>query len=505
MRYSSLSLRPSRTAITLFVLLLLAGGAVTRDALAQRGSNSPGRVGQWSAPLAWPDVGIHLHLLPNGNVLTWADDDNVHYYDQGVRGPDFTKAYVWDVGTSASPYYEPISNRSTNLFCSGHSFLPDGRLLIAGGHEGKNGEGSQDANIFDYRVGAYGSWSRTTSMSAGRWYPSACTLASGEVLVLSGSGVGPTQIPEVYQAGGQWRSLTNAARTLPYYPYSFVAPNGKVFFAGPGQDTNYLDTGGAGQWTFVANRNFMDRDYGSAVMYDNGKVLVMGGFDPPTNTAEVIDLNASYPAWRYVAPMAYARRHLNATLLPDGKVLVTGGTSSAGFNTAAGTVRTAELWDPATERWSKVADMQVPRLYHSTAMLLPDGRVLCAGGGRPAADGEPLTTEHRDAEIYSPPYLFNGARPKITSAPTWVGYNQTISVGTPDAASIAQVTWIGLSSVTHTFNMGQRINRLSFSRSGSNLLVTTPANSNLCPPGHYLLFILNGNGVPSEAKIIRIG
>lgn len=499
MSYSTPSARPGRAAIALFVLLLLAGGAVTRAALAQSGSNARSRVGRWAAPIAWPTVGIHVHILPNGNVLLWADDEGTH------NGRDHTRAYVWDIGTSANPHFEPINNESTNLFCSGHSFLPDGRLLIMGGHEGQNGAGSEDANVFDYRVGSYGSWNRTTRMNAGRWYPSASTLPSGEILTVAGTGPGPTQIPEVYHAGGQWRSLTNAPRVLDYYPFAHVAPNGQVFFSGAEQDTYYLNTAGLGQWTFVANRNFGFRDYGSAVMYDQGKVLIMGGGNPPTNTAEVIDLNASQPAWRYVAPMNYARRQLNATLLPDGKVLVTGGTSSAGFNTLAGAVRTAELWDPATERWSSLADMQIPRLYHSAAVLLPDGRVLSAGGGRPEAVGEPPGTEHRDAEIYSPPYLFNGARPRLTSAPTLVGYNQTISIGTPDANSIAKVTWLRLSSVTHAFNMGQRINRLSFSRSGNALLVTTPANSNLCPPGHYLLFILNGNGVPSEAKIIQIG
>jgi len=204
--------------------------------------------------------------------------------------------------------------------------------------------------------------------------------------------------------------------------------------------------------------------------------------------------------------MAYARRQLNATLLPDGKVLATGGTSGGGFNNATGTVFAAEMWDPATGTWSTMAGMQVPRLYHSSAVLLPDGRVLSAGGGRPAAAGEEPATEHRDAEIYSPPYLFKGARPTITSAPTTrLGYNQTFLVGTAEATSITKVTLIRLSSSTHAFNMNQLINNLNFSQGGGGLNVTTPLNSNLCPPGHYMLFILNGNGVPSVAKIIQIG
>ncbi len=144
--------------------------------------------------------------------------------------------------------------------------------------------------------------------------------------------------------------------------------------------TRYLDTSGTGAWTVVANRSAGNRDYAPAVMYADGKVLVVGGGDPPTTAAEVIDLNQASPAWRTVAPMAVARRQLNATLLPDGKVLVTGGTSGPGFNNATTPVFAAEMWDPASETWSTMASAQFHRRYHSTALLLPDGRVLTTGG-----------------------------------------------------------------------------------------------------------------------------
>ena len=240
-------------------------------------------------------------------------------------------------------------------------------------------------------------------------------------------------------------------------------------------------------------------------MYEPGKVFIVGGSTcapygecsiPPTPTAEAIDLNAPAPAWRSVAQMAYARKQHNATILPDGKVLVTGGTSGSGGNdNAAYPVYPAEMWDPGTNSWTTLASMSVYRGYHSTALLLPDGRVLSAGGG---------FTGPGSAEVYSPPYLFKGARPTITSAPTTVGYNQTFSVGTPDAAGITKVTLVRLSAVTHAFNFDQRINSLSFSATAGGLNVTSPASRNVCPPGHYMLFILNGNGVPSVAKIINI-
>ena len=174
-------------------------------------------------------------------------------------------------------------------------------------------------------------------------------------------------------------------------------------------------------------------------------------------------------------------------------MLVTGGTSGPGFNNPTTPVFEAEMWDPTTEAWTTMAAAQVPRLYHSVAVLLPDGRIFSAGGNG-----------YTQVEIYEPPYLFKGARPTITLAPASVSHGQTFFVETPQAADIAAVTWIRLPSVTHAFNQNQRINRLGFSQTTGGLNVTAPQSPNLAPPGHYMLFILNSNGVPSIAKIVRI-
>src|SRR5439155_5174037 len=198
----------------------------------------------------------------------------------------------------------------------------------------------------------------------------------------------------------------------------------------------------------------------------------------------------------YTASMAGQRKLHNITLLPDGKVLVTGGSRGTENPNATSPdpAYAAEMWDPATGTWSTMASLSVLRAYHATALLLPDGRVLSAGGQvvRPSA------------EVYSPPYLFKGTRPSITSAPTSISYGQSFFVGTPDAGTISSVSMIALSSVTHGFNMGQRICRPSFSLGPNGVNVAAPSNRNTTPPGYYMLFILNGNGVPSVAKIMRI-
>jgi hypothetical protein len=289
----------------------------------------------------------------------------------------------------------------------------------------------------------------------------------------------------------------------------FSAPNGTAFVAGPNQGTGYLNTSGTGKWTAGPSRTFGSRDYGSAVMYDAGKILVVGG-GTPTASSEVIDLNAGTgAAWRGVGAMSVARRQMNATLLADGTVLATGGSNAGGFNSKPtdDRVLAAERWSPTTEQWTPLARQTHYRLYHSTALLLPDGRVLSVGSGQPAATG---LTDDFTAELFSPPYLFKldgtaAARPVISGAPTSVTYGATFSVGISSAAVIAKVTWIRLSAVTHSTNMNQRLNYLGFtSTSGSTLSITAPGSANLAPPGDYMLFVVDANGVPSVAKIVRI-
>jgi hypothetical protein len=232
-------------------------------------------------------------------------------------------------------------------------------------------------------------------------------------------------------------------------------------------------------------------------MYAAGKIMFVGGNSTPTNTAELIDLNQSNPQWTYTGSLTYARWNLNATVLPTGDVLVTGGVNGARDNPALA-VNATELWNPATGAWTLMASSaSLLRGYHSTSLLLPDGRVIHSGGG--AGGG---TIDNLNYEIYSPPYLFKGARPAVTGVTGAVGYGQTLTAQTPDGAGIAKVTLIRFGSVTHAFDEGQRLVSLTFSQVSGGISVTLPTSRNIAPPGPYMLFLVNGNGVPSIGRIM---
>src|SRR3954454_7646932 len=265
--------------------------------------------GRWEPVFSTPVIAVHMHLTPSGKVLLWGDTGD---------------AEIWNPGNTAAGFV-PVT-KPYRLYCSGHTILPDGKVLVVGGTSAGT-RGLRFAAVFDPVAK---SWTRTASMAQGRYCPTTTVLPNGDVLAISGhdTTLKVVTIPEVWN-GSTWRRLTTAPLSIPtpYYPDMFVAPNGKVFLAGFPQTTRYLDVNGTGSWTTVGDRAVADRTMGSAVMYAPGKILYAGGGDPPTASAEVIDLNQPAPSWRAVPGMAVARRQLNTTILADGRVLVTGGTS----------------------------------------------------------------------------------------------------------------------------------------------------------------------------------
>jgi hypothetical protein len=466
---------------------LVGGATITATSEGKRGTTGvtvtslprSAIEGEWSAVQSSPVVQLHLHLLPDGRVLSW-----------GLGG----SPQLWDPGSGA---FTAVASPAL-LFCSGHGWLPDGRLLVAGGHITSD-HGLPATTIFDP---ATNSWQIGAPMAQGRWYPTITTLPTGEQLALAGEDETGTlvSVPEVWD-GTAWRRLTGASVAVPNYPRTFVAPDGRVFYAGMQKQSRWLNVSGTGSWSLGPSLNFGSRNYGSAVMFAPGRILYVGGSAPPTNTAEVIDLNQPNPQWHYTGSMAYPRWNLNATLLPTGDVLVTGGTRLSDRTNLSGAVNVAELWNPGTGQWTQLASSApLLRGYHSTTLLLPDGRVLHSGGG----DGSG-TPNNLNYEVYSPPYLFRGARPTIAGGvPAEAGYGQTLSVDTPDGASIAKVSLIRLGSVTHAFDQSQRLVPLGFSQAPAGLNVTLPASPNIAPPGPYLLFLVSADGVPSVGRILRV-
>jgi hypothetical protein len=243
-------------------------------------------------------------------------------------------------------------------------------------------------------------------------------------------------------------------------------------------------------------------------MYLPGKILRAGSSGFPGTASQtssanayVLDMTAASPHLRQVASMANPRAFLNLTMLPDGNVLATGGDRTHDITTASGATLPAEMWSPVTEQWTTLASNQVPRYYHSVAVLLPDGRVVI-GGGWGGAGG--ANDRQRNFEIFSPPYLFKGSRPTITSAPTDVTYGNSFTVTTPNAANIAKAVLIPPAAVTHNFDENGRYVPLSFTAGSGSLQVTGPQNANYAPPGPYMLFLVDNNGVPSVASWVNV-
>ncbi len=569
--------------LRLFILLSLAFLALTLDvgrpAATKSASTAPvqgnpvwATKGKFEPRIDFPastPVMIHASVLPDGRVLFWGRDKvldgsgNMTINDEVGH----SMARIWDPATGG---FEIVDNITTNLFCSGHSFLPDGRLFVTGGHKHwhpNSTSGDEHTNIFDPITRT---WSTGPFMQKGRWYPFNVTLDTGEVAILAGTYQDPTQpipnptppattsqkAPEIYNPTTNTLELMNESdQGLATYPYLFLDPRTGddpttglprgVFIAGPNVSYFWNPRGGAnakGAWQIMGLPNrHLD---GSAVIYDSdqGKVLIVGGrsnSNTAIRQAQTITLDQANPQWQPAAQMTHPRSRHVATLLPDGKVLVTGGIPC--FNGYEHTpchvnnpaldpntvydvniTREAEMWNPATNQWQLMATAEKVRGYHSVAFLLPDATVLVGGYGNPDGLRVPPdapddylnlrrhTTGERNVEIYKPPYLFdaNGneaLRPDITSAPVQVQYGQQFSLGYGNATGISRVAWVRLPSVTHGFNQDQRINVLQYTSSGSNqLTVTAPSSSRKCPPGHYMLFVFNSAGVPSKAKIVRI-
>ena len=462
-------------------------------------TGTPDQIGQWSGVIGMPVIPIFTALLPSGKVLMW---------DSVGDGPtesfpvhDFTRAAVWD----------PIANTSTridvsgfNIFCAGFVHMADGKVFVAGGNKDSALNGIRQTHIFDFNTN---SWGRGPDMAYERWYPSVAALANSEHFVMGG---GP-DTHEVRQTNNTMRTLTGAVLAHGReYPFIQLGLDGRVIYAGPQSEMRLIDTNGVGSIQSQGNRDGLYRSYGSYAMYDVGKLIVTGGASS-TNTATLVNMASNALTASATSSMKYGRRQHNATVLADGSVLVTGGLSSgAGLVDLSAGVFAAEVWNPATSTWKELASAAVTRQYHSVAMLLPDGRVYTGGGGI-CGVCQQVGYLRKDAEIFSPPYLFKkdgagqlASRPAISSAQPSFGYGQGFNIVTPQAGLISKVALVRLGAPTHGQDQGQRYIPLNFSINSGSLTATSPANANIAPPGYYMLFIVDSNGVPSVSKMVKV-
>ncbi|MCA9839164.1 MAG: DUF1929 domain-containing protein, partial [Trueperaceae bacterium] len=479
------------------------------------GSANAHQEGAWSQVFDWPFIAIHAALLPNGKVFSFGTQPKAlfNYLELEAFHHD-----VWDPtkGFGLSSHQTLPNASSTNIFCGGVTLLPDGTLMVAGGDLAYERDlnqnafkGNADLNLYNYQTGQL--TKSPLQMTRGRWYPTLVNLSNGEVAVFGGYDVNqkPTTEVEIWNPKTGWRILNGLEAFNTFfeqnwsYPFAFAAPNGEVFFA----QTRfaYLNTDASTMRYAGERAGATGMGFGSAVMYDTGKILILGGGNESIAraTAETIDINGANPAWKKVDSMSTPRKFPDATLLADGQVFVNGG-SNRGVNAMDSIVYQGEIWNPATEKWSLTASASRSRMYHSTALLLPDATVLTVGGDRPE------DTANFNGEVYYPPYLFKkdgsgelAPRPVIQTVQNFT-YQDSFNLTFSGTSKVSKVTLLKTGATTHSWNMSQRFLNLDFSQSGSNLSIKAPANPDIAQPGYYMVFIFDENGVPSEAKIVNL-
>ena len=484
----------------------------------------PSMAGTSSVDYKPPIVAIHAALARTGKLAMWGNAD----FDAatGVEG-------VLNLESGAA--FIPPEHH--HLFCSGHAAQPDGRILIMGGHIG----GLTGVHVFDPTDDSF---VHVTDMAAGRWYPTCTALPNGQVLTMSGTMGSGGPVSSTAPVNNSLQVFDPVAGlqpsvplpspfssffpadfpTIDLYPFVYVLPSG-VLLVHSRNVTRFYDWT-TGVWSPVElplvyphSRTYPGQ--GSSVLLPlrpseippyraRGLVIGGGGSDPQdlqvstpaTNTVEILDLSDPSPGWRFTAPMAAPRVMPDATLLPDGTVLVTGGSATGRSDMGIDPVLLVEQFEPTSETWTQLASMHTPRSYHSIAILLPNGKVLI--GGKDALFNLPPYDypEHR-LEVFSPPYLFRGPPPLLSGVPAVVGFNTNFTV---DASQLIQTAVLMRpGSVTHSFNMDQRLVELMIlGQSGSQLSLQAPPTPNIAPPGVYMLFVLNGEGVPAHAAFMEL-
>ena len=497
-------------------------------------------IGKWSSKIQFDMVPVSVSNLPNGKLLMWSADHATEFHD--------------DAGAEAhtmTAMYDPVTKQSTtttlghahhNMFCPGISNLADGRILVTGGIS------NTSTSIYDPKTDR---WSMAEDMNFGRGYQGAVTLSNGASFLMGGSwsgGIANTKPAELWTAESGWCTLPNIPvdqilldgvvgpenhYRQDNHAWLWPAPNGKVFHAGPSSKMHWIDPVPGAAYP-IPGTNPIPRgtdDYaieGTTVMYDVGKLFKVGGSTsyssntPASKKCFNIDINQYNVQVTDPGQMDFPRIMHNSVVLPDGRIFVVGGMNHAEPFSDIGAILTPEIWSPPTYakptaaypagQWNtnNLPAMQIPRTYHSVALLLQDGTVFVGGGG--LCSGALNCVDHPDAEIYQPGYLFSAIdgspvpRPSIVNNPETVAYNSNINVTTSEPLGTGgYFSLIRMSSVTHSTNNDQRYLKLNPTLISGNSYTMHIEGANILPPGYYMLFAINAAGVPSIAKSIRIG
>ena len=549
------------------------------DLLDQLGiEQEPARKGLWEpVKYRFRHLPVHLALLRTGRVLAFGgsgndetrldspypaevfEPDGIQEIDENTEFGDTPKKAIREVETirhTRDRVYEIPTEVDGDLFCCGHAFLPDGRLIVAGGTS------KYDDKIFGFPIPPFSGldhsytfdpvssrWKKASTMKNARWYPTCISLPDGRVMVMAGLS---KSFPwaflnklEVYSPDdntGQWQQVVGANHWVPMYPRLHLLPSGDIFYAGS-YNTHYTFPFSLrsfpsatysirnNKWTTIGNPNNIKREEGTSVLlpllppdYVARVLLIGGGTQPGTdaiNDVEIIDFSERHPRYKSIKPLKHPRYYVYPVLLPDQTVLVLGGkTGIKGHIMKDSTKRNRhlskihepgtvphdphavlepELYDPLAKKWSSMAHMRVDRLYHANAILLADGRVMTAG-----SNPDRRVNELR-IELYRPPYFFKGERPTIFKIPKIILYGTEFQIETADTEAIKSVALIRPSVTTHCVNTEQRYIGLEFTRKNPSLLSSrVTLNRNIVPPGYYMLFLLSQSDVPSIGQFICI-
>ena len=518
--------RNSRVSQLRYSATILLGGLTgSTRANAQVVSTDPLTVGRWSSPFVIPVVGVTAVLLHTGKVMFWSYDPvNYHNPQKGNDGVGF----IWDPATRVGYNIPPPEN----IWCAGQTILSDGRVYVAGGNlrypdgNAPAGQSAWEGTLTNYTFNPLAEiWAKQPDMLRGRWYPTVTKLADNRVVITSGiDETGSGAINNVVEVLTPDPNINGIGRinavgfhnSSGLYPLQFLLPSGQMLEAGPGADSSFQLNPATWNWSGLP-RMMNDHFYlGSGASYTDASltpnrqlVMVAGGYayNPPLVNAPVAVnewLDGFNPAmgWKPYPQFQTARHNHNTVMLPDGAMLTVGGNRGVyGYEEPE---LSSELYskpagDP-TGTWNKVAPHTIQAAYHSTAILLPDATVLLS---QDDMDSSAAAAFQHKAQVYSPPYLFRGAQPVITSAPATASYGQSFNVIT-NRSAMAGAVLVAPAATTHGNDMHQRVIKLQAQQLSNGLNVTVPASSALVPPGNYMLFVLDSAGIPSVAKFIQI-